>query len=34
MWGPVPGLALMRRVKAELDPDHRLSPDDSSEGSE
>ena len=26
MWGPVPGLALMRRVKAELDPDHRLSP--------
>jgi glycolate oxidase FAD binding subunit len=25
-WGPVPGLDLMRRVKDELDPDHRLSP--------
>jgi len=26
MWGPVPGLALMRRLKDELDPHHRLSP--------
>ena len=26
MWGPVPGLALMRRLKDELDPDHRLAP--------
>jgi glycolate oxidase FAD binding subunit len=26
MWGPVPGLELMRRVKDELDPAHRLSP--------
>ena len=25
-WGPVPALALMRRVKAEFDPDHRLAP--------
>ncbi len=26
MWGPVPGLALMRRVKDEMDPHHRLAP--------
>ena len=26
LWGPVPGLELMRRVKDEFDPDHRLSP--------
>ena len=26
LWGPVPGLALMRRLKHELDPAHRLSP--------
>ncbi len=26
LWGPVPGLDLMRRLKAELDPDRRLSP--------
>jgi glycolate oxidase FAD binding subunit len=25
-WGPVPGIALMRRLKAELDPRRRLSP--------
>ena len=24
MWGPVPGLDLMRRVKDQFDPDHRL----------
>jgi glycolate oxidase FAD binding subunit len=26
VWGPVPGLALMRRLKDELDPPHRFSP--------
>jgi glycolate oxidase FAD binding subunit len=26
MWGPVPGLELMRRLKDELDPPHRFSP--------
>ncbi|MER7555878.1 FAD-binding oxidoreductase [Nocardioides sp. NPDC126508] len=26
VWGPVPALDLMRRVKDEFDPDHRLSP--------
>jgi glycolate oxidase FAD binding subunit len=26
MWGPVPGLALMRRVKDQFDPDHRFAP--------
>ncbi|MGH8938220.1 MAG: FAD-binding oxidoreductase, partial [Actinomycetes bacterium] len=26
LWGPVPALDLMRRVKNEFDPDHRLSP--------
>jgi glycolate oxidase FAD binding subunit len=25
-WGPVPGIDLMRRLKAELDPRRRLSP--------
>lgn len=26
LWGPVPALDLMRRVKDEFDPEHRLSP--------
>ncbi|MBC6461912.1 FAD-binding oxidoreductase [Actinomadura sp. HBU206391] len=26
MWGPVPALALMHRVKDQFDPEHRLSP--------
>ncbi|GIF07797.1 FAD-binding oxidoreductase [Actinoplanes siamensis] len=26
MWGPVSGLALMRRVKEQFDPDHRFAP--------
>jgi glycolate oxidase FAD binding subunit len=26
LWGPVPGLALMRRLKAEMDPGGRLAP--------
>jgi glycolate oxidase FAD binding subunit len=26
VWGPVPGLDLMRRLKDEMDPGHRLSP--------
>jgi len=26
VWGPVPGLDLMRRLKQQLDPDRRLSP--------
>jgi glycolate oxidase FAD binding subunit len=26
VWGPVPGLHLMRRLKDQLDPEHRLSP--------
>jgi len=26
VWGPVPGLHLMRRLKDELDPGHRLAP--------
>jgi glycolate oxidase FAD binding subunit len=26
VWGPVPGLALMRAVKDQFDPDHRLAP--------
>jgi glycolate oxidase FAD binding subunit len=25
-WGPVGGLNLMRRVKDQFDPDHRLAP--------
>ena len=26
VWGRVPGLDLMRRLKDEMDPGHRLSP--------
>jgi glycolate oxidase FAD binding subunit len=26
VWGPVPGWELMRRVKQEMDPGHRLAP--------
>ncbi len=26
VWGPVPGVALMRRVKDQFDPQHRLAP--------
>jgi glycolate oxidase FAD binding subunit len=26
VWGPVPALALMRAVKDQFDPDHRLAP--------
>lgn len=26
VWGPIPALGLMRRVKDEFDPDHRLAP--------
>ncbi|SDT40576.1 FAD-binding oxidoreductase [Actinoplanes derwentensis] len=26
MWGPVPGIELMRRVKEQFDPDHRFAP--------
>jgi glycolate oxidase FAD binding subunit len=26
LWGPVPGLDLMRRVKEQFDPDGRLAP--------
>jgi glycolate oxidase FAD binding subunit len=26
VWGPVPALALMRRLKDQFDPDHRLAP--------
>lgn len=26
VWGPVPALSLMRRIKDEFDPEHRLSP--------
>jgi glycolate oxidase FAD binding subunit len=26
MWGPAAGLDLMRRVKDQFDPDHRLAP--------
>ncbi|MDY7088086.1 MAG: FAD-binding oxidoreductase [Actinomycetota bacterium] len=26
MWGPVPGLALMRRIKDQFDPAHRFAP--------
>jgi glycolate oxidase FAD binding subunit len=26
MWGPVPSLALMRAVKDQFDPEHRMAP--------
>ena len=26
MWGPVPGLVLMRRIKDQFDPERRFSP--------
>ena len=26
VWGPIPALDLMRRVKDQFDPDHRLAP--------
>ncbi|MGH3886677.1 MAG: FAD-binding oxidoreductase, partial [Pseudonocardiaceae bacterium] len=26
VWGPVPALGLMRRLKDQFDPEHRLSP--------
>ncbi|MBV8997238.1 MAG: FAD-binding oxidoreductase, partial [Pseudonocardiales bacterium] len=26
VWGPVPALTLMRRLKDEFDPEHRLAP--------
>jgi glycolate oxidase FAD binding subunit len=26
VWGPVPALTLMRRLKDQFDPDHRLAP--------
>jgi glycolate oxidase FAD binding subunit len=26
LWGPVPALDLMRAVKAQFDPDHRMAP--------
>jgi glycolate oxidase FAD binding subunit len=26
MWGPTPGLALMRRIKDQFDPGHRFAP--------
>ena len=26
IWGPIPALAVMRRVKEQFDPDHRLAP--------
>ena len=26
MWGPVRGLALMRRIKDQFDPEHRFAP--------
>jgi glycolate oxidase FAD binding subunit len=25
-WGPVPSLGLMRAVKAQFDPEHRMAP--------
>ncbi|WP_026411941.1 FAD-binding oxidoreductase [Actinomadura oligospora] len=32
VWGPMPALPLMRRVKDQFDPDHRLSPGRFAEG--
>jgi glycolate oxidase FAD binding subunit len=26
VWGPVPGLAVMRRIKERFDPDGRMNP--------
>jgi glycolate oxidase FAD binding subunit len=26
LWGPVPSLGLMRAVKAQFDPEHRMAP--------
>jgi glycolate oxidase FAD binding subunit len=26
LWGPVPGLSLMRAVKDQFDPGHRMAP--------
>jgi glycolate oxidase FAD binding subunit len=26
MWGPVPGVELMRAVKNQFDPEHRMAP--------
>jgi glycolate oxidase FAD binding subunit len=26
VWGPIPALALMRRIKDQFDPEHRLAP--------
>jgi glycolate oxidase FAD binding subunit len=26
LWGPVPGLGLMRAVKDRFDPEHRMAP--------
>ncbi len=26
MWGPVPSLGLMRALKAQFDPEHRMAP--------
>jgi glycolate oxidase FAD binding subunit len=26
LWGPVPSIGLMRAVKAQFDPEHRMAP--------
>jgi glycolate oxidase FAD binding subunit len=26
VWGPARGVAVMRRIKEQFDPDHRMSP--------